>query len=504
MADVRKSKKAALAFVVYGQDDRILKSVKSVLDTTVRMNIEDSASILAILPVLDGLEKSESEKLEQKLNDMVDNVDASAARPPMRIFVNSEDSVMGVSRSRIEAAGFTSMLATKANVPVDKVVLVLIRGDSQLQSGWVDPVLEALHLGGSGSAASAFRPQYEMEDPLKLSNIVSFSTLFSGKDSSIGSAVSFSYSLDPVWSDAFNESGKAIRSAGLAGAVSALRLSTFENLVIQDKMLYSAASADMNLAFNAWMCGDGIDVLPDAFAKVDSTSQDSSKLTDFEAARIAGIWMTSGSYSSIVFHARGGANSLDRSMKTVVEETIQRREYHIIAGRCRSFDWFIDNFNTEWKEIVNQIPMEKIQDPEIDSPLEIETHPISAPIKRFTDAMDVNGNLGYIYDETWLKDVQPISDKMTCNKDVHYRMLTEKVELASPSPNAPKIMCVVYTIEKYHEKIPAITSTWGTQCDGFLVASDKTVTEPGIHTVNIIHEGPEEYNNIWQKIRSIW
>lgn len=34
-----------------------------------------------------------------------------------------------------------------------------------------------------------------------------------------------------------------------------------------------------------------------------------------------------------------------------------------------------------------------------------------------------------------------------------------------------------------------------------MVASNETV--PSIHTVNIPHEGPEEYNNLWQKTRSI-
>jgi len=39
------------------------------------------------------------------------------------------------------------------------------------------------------------------------------------------------------------------------------------------------------------------------------------------------------------------------------------------------------------------------------------------------------------------------------------------------------------------------------KCDGFMVASTKTDRELG--TINIPHEGPEEYNNIWQKVRSM-
>lgn len=40
------------------------------------------------------------------------------------------------------------------------------------------------------------------------------------------------------------------------------------------------------------------------------------------------------------------------------------------------------------------------------------------------------------------------------------------------------------------------------KCDGFMVGSNKTDVSLG--TVDIPHEGPEEYNNIWQKVRSMW
>jgi len=35
-----------------------------------------------------------------------------------------------------------------------------------------------------------------------------------------------------------------------------------------------------------------------------------------------------------------------------------------------------------------------------------------------------------------------------------------------------------------------------------MVASTKT--DVALGTVAIPHEGPEEYNNIWQKVRSMW
>jgi len=67
----------------------------------------------------------------------------------------------------------------------------------------------------------------------------------------------------------------------------------------------------------------------------------------------------------------------------------------------------------------------------------------------------------------------------------------------------PRIMCITYTMAKSHNTaIKALKETWAYKCDGFIVMS--TETDPSIPAVDIEHEGPEEYNNIWQKMRSIW
>lgn len=59
-------------------------------------------------------------------------------------------------------------------------------------------------------------------------------------------------------------------------------------------------------------------------------------------------------------------------------------------------------------------------------------------------------------------------------------------------------------------------ATWAKRCDGWVAFSTKTDESiPGlvvhyqgvIHThlaIEIHHEGREEYNNMWQKSRSIW
>lgn len=69
--------------------------------------------------------------------------------------------------------------------------------------------------------------------------------------------------------------------------------------------------------------------------------------------------------------------------------------------------------------------------------------------------------------------------------------------------DTPTIFCGVYTMEQNHAgNIRAMRETWAPHCDGFVAFS--TASDPRIPALGIEHEGPEEYNNMWQKSRSIW
>jgi len=68
---------------------------------------------------------------------------------------------------------------------------------------------------------------------------------------------------------------------------------------------------------------------------------------------------------------------------------------------------------------------------------------------------------------------------------------------------APTIMCMVYTLEDAHaDRIGVIRDTWAGGCDGFLAFSN--ISDPRIPAISIEHKGPEAYDNMWQKVRSIW
>jgi hypothetical protein len=69
-----------------------------------------------------------------------------------------------------------------------------------------------------------------------------------------------------------------------------------------------------------------------------------------------------------------------------------------------------------------------------------------------------------------------------------------------------KILCGIYTYGKMHYRVTGVAETWGWRCDGFLAASTATIIDPtqtGFPAVDLPHEGPEDYNNMWQKTRSI-
>ena len=69
--------------------------------------------------------------------------------------------------------------------------------------------------------------------------------------------------------------------------------------------------------------------------------------------------------------------------------------------------------------------------------------------------------------------------------------------------NALRIFCGIYTTQANHNtKVRATRNTWAKKCDGFIAFS--TFEDTAIPSINIIHEGPEAYDNMWQKSRSIW
>ena len=67
----------------------------------------------------------------------------------------------------------------------------------------------------------------------------------------------------------------------------------------------------------------------------------------------------------------------------------------------------------------------------------------------------------------------------------------------------PRILCFSYTMASAHDNaVKNVRMTWAQKCDGYLAMS--TLTDPEIPAIDIKHKGPESYDNMWQKLRSIW
>jgi ShK domain-like len=100
----------------------------------------------------------------------------------------------------------------------------------------------------------------------------------------------------------------------------------------------------------------------------------------------------------------------------------------------------------------------------------------------------------------------PVGTSGACGlNDKSHGNLLAYMDLAvlDSSVPAPKILCGIYTMEKNHAtNVQATRETWGKKCDGFIAFS--TVNDDLIPSLNILHEGDEHYDNMWQKSRSIW
>jgi glycoprotein-N-acetylgalactosamine 3-beta-galactosyltransferase len=127
-------------------------------------------------------------------------------------------------------------------------------------------------------------------------------------------------------------------------------------------------------------------------------------------------------------------------------------------------------------------------------------------------AIDEEGNFGYVHDPTVIANskipfsIPPEELKEVCappgaGPEGIGGYITEKVRVSNVQPRL-KIFCSVFTSPANERMRWAIAETWGGHCDGYLAATMLTDAETG--TVHIPHLGEESYDNIWQKVRSIW
>ena len=102
-----------------------------------------------------------------------------------------------------------------------------------------------------------------------------------------------------------------------------------------------------------------------------------------------------------------------------------------------------------------------------------------------------------------IPDPSPSSSSCSLNRKPNGDLLSRiKVE-SNEASAGPKLFCGIYTMESNHAtNVKAAIETWAKHCDGFVAFSTKS--DPTLSAIFIEHEGVENYNNMWQKSRSIW
>jgi len=586
------------AVVVVGEEKELLiSSVKSVFQNT------DLNRIFLLTAILDGHAEDKELLEEMRKIDSGSVPHWHGFRPDIhigkkedkdgddphghKVHVMFQPERQGLAASRLDAAEFIQLLKTKheaaglKSTEEDLILLFLEAGSQLTDRKWIDAVTSALIVPP---------PILGVEDEnvaMKLANAVSFHSEGAGK------RTSFDEKMMPIVSranaaDINLSSGQSYPTPALNGAAIALRLDTYLNLPAQDPSLMDAWPANLELALNLWLCADGIDILHDAEV-IPFDEKVVSPLEPDLVARFAAVWMEENFAQKFLQAYSDTITRLDWETKRTDASQQEMFPKHM-TKRCRSFEWYAKEINTDLGKVLDQVgwdaqtpkeiketnerappkkeekPIEvtekkdkkdkKVEEPAKPEELEVEKHAEPPPEEKtdrkkpvvplrpenleivqqakpvdisFVDvsgghkehphmgAKDENGQWGYIFDETALRKNPPQlmweddGERKACMKrDNNFRMMTERVfvdmeydkKMLEGGAKRDKIFCLVYTIESGHKGIPNILETWGPKCDGFMVASNKT--EVSIGAVNIPHEGPEEYNNIWQKVRSMW
>jgi len=494
--------------------------------------------------------------------------DFQAPNHSKKIHVIFNPTKQGVSASRQSAVDFITLLSKQLSngglkEQEEDIILLLLRSDATLEyTGWLDSVTGALILPPSSSVPETADSTGSKQN-LKVANAVAMAVDYIDSDadgsvggasvtpgkivrSAAGSYMGFGLNLQFEWKKLSSENVMYLESymtPAVLGPATAMRLSVFTNLPARDLDLKSQYAADMELSLNLWLCADGIDVLPTARVVVNPSFLPGSdeQISKDESARILAAWMDK-PHQQRISQLLGDSDSFARLVQRASDsDTLPQN----LKQKCRSFKWYSEEVNRDVLLPVNDASTPKVE-PSIDTNdakdrghnseksqvayLTSEQQEIVRQAKKQSIVFEdlSNGGLdhphlgaknewgaqGYTHDETALRKDPPIfiplEKSVSCKDDNHYKMLTQKVRvdfdgdkraILAGKPRA-KIFCIVYTIEKYHDKLEAIRETWAPKCDGFMIASTKT--DLALGTVQIDHEGEEKYENIWQKIRSVW
>lgn len=552
--------------VVTGSDrEAIIGSVESVVRNT------DLNRLFLICVVMDG--HAEDEKLVKELKE----IDSGAVphwhglRPDMhlpglkhheddedehskKIHILFNPTRQGVASSRLDGAEFLKLLEKKheqagfKSPQEDLILLFLQNGSKLMDRKWLGAVTSSLIVPPPLLNAAKDEDNIAM----KLANAVALRSEDEGKRTSFDHKLKLLENF-PSAKEVKLSKGKSYASPALNKDAVALRLDTFLNLPAQDRSLMGLWEANLDLAMNLWLCGDGIDIVEDAQVSRSPLEEAAEDHLDTDmAARFAAVWMED-DFRERFLPSYGNADGITKlDWQTKMTSARQSPDFPKgIQSKCRSFNWYATEVNNNLAQVFLEHRMKLKSDehklavssserrekqevkeqtngkkPEIhlpasfpDSPEKHEEHheppqilheeansqnrKPSKPLRQtnleivqkakpvdisFVDvsgghkdhphkgAKDENGNWGYIHDETALHKNPPGfsfakgQEEPACSsRDNNWKMMTKRVKVETEydkkqeasGARRDKIFCLVYTIEKGHDKIPNIRETWG-------------------------------------------
>jgi hypothetical protein len=537
-----------IAVVVVGNDrDHLVSTVESVFQKT------DLNRVFVVCVVVDGRDEDLALVKDLQKIDSGSIAHWHGMRPDLhthkqegegddphgnKVHVIFNPKKLGIGESRHDAVEFISILKRSheesgLKSPEEDLILVLLQSGAQLTSTkWLPFVTDALIVPPPIIAEN------EYTVALKVANAVSFNLEGPGKRTSFD--VTFTPVVSAPTADEVNESnGVSYPTPAFSGAGIALRLETYTSLPSLDASLSDPWPANLDLALNLWLCGDGIDMIKDVDVIVTAKQTPAAPMSPSMAARFAAAWMDD-------ITAKKYFNSYTRVYKELTyydwEKLLSKaRESSAfsrdLAKRCRSFQWLAEHVNPEFAALLKEsdvvpqpVVVRDVKPGAVSAAVAaavLTVHNVTAPdrgangeelsiparpgdkkkpsqplckecleiVQRaqpidisYLDvseghkdhphlgAMDADGKLGYVHDETALhRNPPPFRYEgealhSACSlRDNNYKMLTEKVFVdlnatkiieESKRPR-DKIFCLVYTIDSGHPKIPPIRETWG-------------------------------------------
>jgi len=361
-----------VAFIVMGEETEGMKdTVKSIFQFT------DLNRIFLITTVIDGMEEDKTLMEELKQMDEGTIPHWHGMRPDIHLVeaIGNHQHIVdehgrkvhtifhterrGMTAARIHAVEFVKLLEEKhlkagLKSPDEDLIVVFLRAGVELMDqSWLPAVTNALII-----PPPLIKPR--KDDPtiiLKLSNAVSLRLEDSGK------VTSFDEKFMPIiegtakTSDINSSSGQSYGTPTFNGGGIAMRLDTFLHLPSQDVSLMDAWPANLDLALNLWLCGDGIDILQDAQVTSSSSWMNSFPIVPLDpqlAARFAAVWMEERIQSKFFQAYSNIITRLDWETKVRQAKQSSTFPKGNLAKRCRPFEWYINEVNSDLSKILEQ------------------------------------------------------------------------------------------------------------------------------------------------------